>query len=289
MKHKYFFILSFFITVILLNYGCTNEPVTSATSADGVEINFSNQGEGQPAIVLVHGWTNNNTIWDLQVPVLSEKYQVVAVDLAGHGKSGNNRTEWAMSAFGEDIAAVVRALKLDDVILVGFSLGGPAILEAAQIIPDQVSGLILVDAISNPEEKYLPPVIHWVDSVYMDMIENPTIEKLMGGGFFVNNPEESFEKIKGMVDRDQTGWRDMLLENFRWSNEDCIGALEAVEVPLVAINNAHVPTAVDVFTRYVPSFEVRMLSGTGHVMMWDVPDDFNRALEESIQVILATE
>ena len=287
MKHNNLFIFSLFIAVIIFNYGCSSEPVTVASSADGVEINFSNQGEGQPAIVLVHGWTNNNTIWDLQVPVLSEKYQVIAVDLAGHGKSGNNRTEWTMSAFGEDIAAVVRALKLDDVILVGFSLGGSAILEAVQIIPDQVSGLILVDAINNPEEQIPPPVIHWIDSVYMDMIENPTIEKLMGGGFFVNNPEESFAKVQSMVDRDQTGWREMLLENIRWSNEDCIEALKALEVPLVAINNAQVLTEVGVFTKYVPNFEVRMLGGTGHVMMWDVPEDFNRTLEESIQVILA--
>ena len=79
MKHKYLFIFSLFIAVVLFNYGCTSEPVTVATSADGVEINFSNQGEGQPAIVLVHGWTNNNTIWDLQIPVLSEKYQVPVI------------------------------------------------------------------------------------------------------------------------------------------------------------------------------------------------------------------
>jgi len=83
----------------------------------------------------VHGWTNNNTIWDLQVPVLSEKYQVVAIDLAGHGKSGNERSQWTMSAFGEDIAAVVHAAKLENVILVGFSMGGPAIVEAAKLLP----------------------------------------------------------------------------------------------------------------------------------------------------------
>ena len=289
MKKKYLILSGLLFALALIFCGCTSEPVTVATSADGVEIVFSNQGKGDPAILLVHGWTNNNTIWDLQVPVLSEKYQVLAVDLAGHGKSGNNRGEWTMSAFGEDIAAVVKAAHLENVILVGFSLGGPAILEAAKLLPDQVSGLILVEAIHNPEEKIPPPVIPWVDSTYMDMIADPTPEKAVRLGFFVNIPEGGVEKVKSMLDRDQTGWREMLLENIRWSNEDCIGALKAVDVPLLAINGALMPTAVDLFQKYVPSYEAKILSGTGHVMMWEVTEDFNIALEESIQKIIASE
>ena len=289
MKKKYLILSGLLFALALIICGCTSEPVTVATSADGVEIVFSNQGKGDPAILLVHGWTNNNTIWDLQVPVLSEKYQVLAVDLAGHGKSGNNRGEWTMSAFGEDIAAVVKAAHLENVILVGFSLGGPAILEAAKLLPDQVSGLILVEAIHNPEEKIPPPVIPWVDSTYMDMIADPTPEKAVRLGFFVNIPEGGVEKVKSMLDRDQTGWREMLLENIRWSNEDCIGALKAVDVPLLAINGALMPTAVDLFQKYVPSYEAKILSGTGHVMMWEVTEDFNIALEESIQKIIASE
>ena len=289
MKKKYLILTGLLFALVLIICGCTSEPVTVATSADGVEITFSNQGKGEPAILLVHGWTNNNTIWDLQVPVLSEKYQVLAVDLAGHGKSGNNRSKWTTSAFGEDIAAVVKAADLDNVILVGFSLGGPAILEAAKLLPDQVSGLILVDAINNPEDQIPPPLIPWIDSTFMDMIEDPTPEKAVRLGFFVNIPEGGIEKVNAMVDRDQTGWREMLLENMRWSNEDCIGALEAVNVPLLAINKDFPPTAADVFQKYVPSFEAKILSGTGHVMMWEVTEDFNLALEESIQKIIASE
>ena len=287
MKHKNFFILSLLSVFLLFNNGCTSQPATEATSADGVKISFSNTGAGETAILLVHGWTNNKTIWDLQVPVLAEKYQVVAVDLAGHGESGNNRSEWKMSSFGEDIAAVVKALKLKKVILVGFSMGGPAILEANKIIPDQVAGLILADAITNPETQYPPPVIHMMDSIMMDLIHNPTPEKAVALGFVVNNPEESVEKVKAMLDRDQTGWRDMLLENFRWENEDCVPALKEVKVPMLSINPMHNMADIMVFNKYVPTFEARYLGGTGHVMMWDVTEDFNRALEESIQVIIS--
>ncbi len=260
-----------------------------ATSSDGVEISFSNQGSGDVCILLVHGWTNNNTIWDQQLPDLTEEYQVVAVDLAGHGKSANNRSAWTMPAFGEDIAAVVNAAKLKNVILVGFSMGGPAVLEAAKLLPDQVLGIILAEAINNPEDQVPPPVAQWIDSTFMDLIENPSAEKAAGLGFFVNNPNEAILKVQSMIDRDQTGWHEMLLENIRWSNEDCIKSLEEVDVPLIVINGDYRPTAVEVFKKYVPSFDAKILSGTGHVMMWDVTENFNRALEESIQEILSAQ
>jgi pimeloyl-ACP methyl ester carboxylesterase len=289
MKNRSFITLSLLSALFLVHQGCTSEPVTTAVSADGVEISFSNQGKGEPAIVLVHGWTNNNTIFDLQVPVLAEKYQVVALDLAGHGKSGNAREEWKTSLFGEDIAAVVNALGLDNVILAGFSMGGPAVLEAAKLLPDKVSGLILLDAVNNPEDQIPPQVIHYIDSVFMDLIRDPTPEKAVALGFVVNDPEGSVEKVKVMIDRDQTGWEDMLLEIFRWSNEDCISAFEAIDVPVVAINTAYMPTAVDVFEKYVPHFSAKILENTGHVMMWDVTEEFNKALLESIEEIIAVE
>lgn len=90
-----------------------------------------------------------------------------------------------------------------------------------------------------------------------------------------------------MVDRDQTGWQEMLQENFRWGNEDCIKSLESLKVPLRAINSENSPTATEVFKKYIPSFEVRLVPGSGHVLMWDATDTFNKLLEETIQDILS--
>ncbi len=288
MKKKNSSFLSFFLIFLFINFGCNYDPVTQATSPDGTEISFSNQGKGTPAILLIHGWTNDKSIWDLQIPGLAEKYQVIAVDLAGHGKSGNKRSEWPMSSFGKDIAAVVNAAGLDEVILVGFSMGGSAAIEAAGLIPEQVKGIILVEAINSPDAKYPPPVIHWVDSTFMDMIENPTVEKITQLGFLIHNPEKSLEKIKNMIDRDQTGWRDMLLENIKWSNEKCAEALKTLSVPVIAINADSQPTDIEGFNKYLASFDAKILSGTGHVLMWDVTEEFNKTLEESIQEIMKT-
>jgi pimeloyl-ACP methyl ester carboxylesterase len=161
------------------------------------------------------------------------------------------------------------------------------VLEAAKLIPDQVKGVILVEGVNDPDFKYPPPVIAFIDSAFMDMIANPTVEKLQQFGFVVNNPEESLEKVKTMIDRDQTGWEEMLMENLRWSNEDYVDALKELNVPLITINADYQPTAEENFRKYVSDYDAKYVSGSGHVVMWDATDEFNKLLDESIKEIIA--
>jgi pimeloyl-ACP methyl ester carboxylesterase len=256
-------------------------------SADGVEISLDVKGAGDPAIIFIHGWSNNKSIWDDQVAKFADKYQVITMDLPGFGESGNNRQKWTMAAFGKDVATVVKKLGLKKVVLVGFSMGGPVVIETANLIPEQVSGVILVDALNDVDLKYPPPVFPYIDSVFMDFVTNPSNEKFVGGGFYKKNTDLAYPRIISMVkDNPKIGWRESLHEILRWQNEDIAKALEKLQVPLVAINADTEPTNVESFKKYVPAFEATIISGTGHVIMWDAPDEFNKALEKNIQMIM---
>jgi len=83
------------------------------------------RGQGEPTIVFVHCWTCDHSFWDAQVDYFSRQYQVVWLDLAGHGESGSRRQHYTMQAFGEDVAAVINQVGARRVILVGHSMGGP--------------------------------------------------------------------------------------------------------------------------------------------------------------------
>ena len=123
--------------------------VDNAISADGVSIAYEVRGEGEPALVFVHGWSNNRNTWEAELAHFSQKYKVVAIDLAGFGASGNNREKWTMGAFGEDVAAVIKQIGLDDAVLIGHSMGGPVILEAAKRIPESIT-------VTCPQSLYHP-------------------------------------------------------------------------------------------------------------------------------------
>jgi pimeloyl-ACP methyl ester carboxylesterase len=128
----------------------------TAVSADQVAIHYSVQGEGEPALVFIHGWCCDAGYWKEQVPVFSKHNMVVTIDLAGHGESGMERKEYTMESFGEDVAAVVNKLELKSVILIGHSMGGRVNLAAALRIPDRVLALVGVDNYQDFEMK-IPP------------------------------------------------------------------------------------------------------------------------------------
>jgi pimeloyl-ACP methyl ester carboxylesterase len=116
-----------------------------ARSADGVRIAYEVRGEGSLALVFVHGWSCNRSFWAGQLEPFSRQFKVVAVDLAGHGDSGRNREKWTIQSYGDDVAAVVKKLNLKRVILIGHSMGGDVIPEAALRLPGRVVGLIWLD------------------------------------------------------------------------------------------------------------------------------------------------
>ena len=93
----------------------------------------------------------------------------MTIDLAGFGESGVEREAWTMEAFGDDVTAVVEKLDLREVVLVGFSMGGPVILEAATRIPDRVIGLVLVDVLQDIENVYSQEQI---DAIIEDFRQN---------------------------------------------------------------------------------------------------------------------
>jgi len=278
---KYFGYL--ILGIFLFSEGCVNKSQPLATSTDGVKISFETKGKGQPSIVFIHGWANNASIWEEQVHHFSKKYQVVAVDLAGFGNSGNDRKEWTMSSYGDDVIAVIDHLDLKQVVLVGFSMGGPVVIEAANKIPERVLGLVLVDNLQDVDMKYPPESYHYLDSVMMDLVTSPVPEKLEGI-FYKKNPEATFKRIVEMLQGGpRTGWRASLNENIRWNNEDRAASLSKITMPVVAINSDQQPTNIEAFRKYVPSFEAMIIPDTGHVIFWDKPDEFSRLLEESIQ------
>jgi pimeloyl-ACP methyl ester carboxylesterase len=127
-----------------------------ALSSDGVPIHYDVQGSGTIALVFVHGWCCNRGHWAGQLDHFTPHYTLVTIDLAGHGASGRDRTRWNMPSFGRDVTAVVEQLGLEQVVLIGHSMGGLVIVEAARRLPSAVIGLVGVDTWRNVEQIRTP-------------------------------------------------------------------------------------------------------------------------------------
>jgi pimeloyl-ACP methyl ester carboxylesterase len=117
---------------------------------DGLEIVGEVRGQGNTALIFLHGWCGDREYWKHQVEVFATDYRVVALDQAGHSESGKGRKAWTADGLAGDVEAVVTALSLKRVILVGHSMGGSVALLAAKRMPGTVIAVIGVDTLQNP-------------------------------------------------------------------------------------------------------------------------------------------
>jgi non-heme chloroperoxidase len=103
------------------------------TSADGTEIFYKDWGSGQP-VVFSHGWPLSSDAWDVELKLAADNgFRAIAHDRRGHGRSTQTFTGNDMDTYAADLAALVDALNLRDIILVGHSTGGgEAVRFAAQ-------------------------------------------------------------------------------------------------------------------------------------------------------------
>jgi 3-oxoadipate enol-lactonase len=114
-------------------------------NVDGVNIYFEDAGEGFP-VVLSHGYNSNHYEWALQLPLLSRKYRVIAIDHRGHGFSDSpgSPDKYSIPIFAADIRAVLRSLNIEKCHLIGQSMGGFISQQFIKDFPEMVSSLILV-------------------------------------------------------------------------------------------------------------------------------------------------
>ena len=102
-----------------------------ALSPDNVHIEYRVLGHGEPAVLLVHGWACDANYWNEQLEALKAHYTVVAINLAGHGGSGSNRSDWSIANYAPDVAAVAKQIPNQHLVLVGHAMGATVVLAAA--------------------------------------------------------------------------------------------------------------------------------------------------------------
>lgn len=250
-------------------------------AADGVPIYYSVEGKGDLALVFVHCWSCDRSYWKNQVAEFAKNYRVVTIDLPGHGQSGQERKNWSIETFGDDVKTVVTKLDLKRVVLVGSSMGGPVSLAAAQRMPGRVVAIVPVDSLLNVDEKVTPEQL---DAVIKQMQADykGSITGLMNQFFFSPSTPAA---VKERVIKDATSRPpDLAIAMLKGIlTHDSVPALRETKVPIHAINGDRVATDLAANRKYAPQFDATIIKDSGHYPMLEHPAQFNQALADVLK------
>ncbi len=288
----YSIILAVCCVVLLLSSGATPayaEWPHVVLSKDGTPISYEIHGAGEPTLVFVHGWSCDGRYWRAQVPYFSKKYRMIILDLAGHGHSGLTRSQYTMKAFGEDVQTVTEATDSRSVILIGHSMGGSVIAEAALLMPTRVKGLIGIDTLENIEypmtrnelDKMLAPLKsdfqagsrHFVKEMISSDTDSRVREWILSD-MSSAPPAVAMSAMNEMMSQYITGEAAKLFDTIR--------------IPVITVNGDLWPIDYEANRRHMFSFDAIVLKKADHFLMINRPEEFNRALEKAIQTIVRT-
>lgn len=265
--------------------GAGNGPVESRTvsGAGGVSVAYDVQGSGDTTLIFVHGWLCDGSYWREQVPVFASDYRVAVVDLGGHGRSTANRDDWSMQSFGADVAAVADDLGADQIVLVGHSMGGAVVLDAAQRLGDRVKGLVSVD--SSRDLTTGPLSLDAARTQFALTAENFServayvVKEFL---FDESSPPELVTSISA----------DMAAGSYEVGSEagpqlsayDVAANLADIEdVPVTVINADYRPTNAASFHTVHPNTTVVVVPDVSHFLMVENPTSFNAALSDALE------
>jgi pimeloyl-ACP methyl ester carboxylesterase len=114
------------------------------------KVHYKTEGSGE-AVVLLHGFLENLSMWDEIAQELSKTHRVIRLDFPGFGKSDCIEDSHSMKLFAECIQIVLSELKIDTFTLIGHSMGAYAALELSKICPEKINHLILFHSTANSD------------------------------------------------------------------------------------------------------------------------------------------
>lgn len=249
-------------------------------SADGTEIVYSERGSGPTALVFVHGGLADRAFWAPQLSGLAGDFRVVALDLGGHGSSGRSRAAWTIAAFAEDVRAVVEALGLRRVVLIGNSMGGPVALEAAQLLRGRVIGVVGVDTLQDATVRLDPAMFHErAEAFRKDFLGacRALVDSLFHPG--------ARKDLRAWAERRMCAMPPEIVANMMdgFGSYDMAASLRGAGAPVRAINGDLWPTRIERNREIAPDFDAVVMKNAGHYPMLERPDEFNRLLVEIVR------
>jgi len=256
-------------------------------SANDIELYYEVTGTGEP-LLLIHGHGSSTQDWALQVEYFAQRYQVIAFDVRGCGRSAKPRGPYSMRLFAEDTAALIQKLKVAPVHVMGVSMGGMIALELVLGFPQLVKSMVLVN--SYPEmrvETWNEWMMVWRRFLMLDLLGVRKMGIILSKILFIKPEQEDLRKtfVEHWAQNDRRAYRTSLKAIIHWDVEARLGEIHC-PVLVVASDEDYLPLEEkQAYTAKIANAKLVVIEDARHAVTAERSEQFNKTVDEFLSGI----
>jgi 3-oxoadipate enol-lactonase len=247
------------------------------------EIAYKDSGSGE-TVVLLHGFCGSISYWDKVIPLLSNEYRVIAMDLRGHGNSSSNVSPFTIDDMAKDVKELLESLQLGQIYLFGHSLGGYITLSLAEHYPEKLKGYGLIHSTAFPDteegKKGRENAVNSIEKSGLDQFIDGLVPKLFSDESLLNLRED-VDKTKqiGYSTNIKAAQSTLLAMK---SRPDRTELLSRKDIPLLLVAGAldkiiPVKNTISVEEEHI---QTKVIQTSGHMSMYENPDELVETIRE---------
>ena len=251
-----------------------------------ININYEIIGDGQP-LLFIHGLGSSLRDWEDQVPVFSKKFKVITLDLRGHGQTDKPKGPYSISMFAEDIAELIKSLKVDPVHVVGISLGGAIGFHLAIDHPDITKSLVVVNmSASVPIKTLKEKQMFFLRVLIVKMMGMRKMGKVLAKRLFIKPEQEELRErmASRWAENDKKAYLSSLKTLKNWS---VLERLREIKCPTLVVSSDEDYTplsAKEEYTAMIPNAKLVVIEDARHAVSVEKPEEFNTILMDFLKL-----
>jgi 3-oxoadipate enol-lactonase len=257
---------------------------------NGIKLFYTDSGkQGAPAIIFLHGFPFDHTMWREQVAVCESTCRVITYDQRGHGRSSAGDGQYLFEFFVDDLFGLLDYLKISQAILCGLSMGGYAALRAYERAPDRIKGLILCDTRSEPDSDEAKlkrsATLRTLQKEGIPTFAEVFLKAIFAPSTFADKPTVVDQIRQTILATPPEGLKGTLIALA--TRTDTTTFLSKIRVPtLIMVGEQDAitpPSAAQAMHVRIPGSQLAQLPNTGHMSNLESPDVFNVHLREFLR------
>ncbi len=263
----------------------------SQLSVNGISINYEVYAEVQTAshpILLLHGLGSSLRDWEYQIESFSSEFQVIAVDIRGHGLSEKSTDDYSIALFADDIAAFLRKINIKKVNVVGLSMGGMIAFQLSLSYAELIHSLVIVN--SGPDVTLNNFTAKFKVKLRLFMLKYFSMKRvgrLVAKGLFPEKNQKSLRElfIGRFVENERQDYIKALKAIINWSVESHV---DEITQPALIVAADKDYTSVEYKKNYaskMPHAIIKVISQSHHAVPVEKPDEFNRLVLEFLKSV----